>query len=170
IDLGPDRVLPWVNVAEAATLTRRLFEELGLKCFLKTTGGKGLHVVLPVTRRHTWDEVKTFARAVAERMVSAMPDRFIATAGKHHRSGKIFIDYLRNARGSLAVAPYSVRARPRATVATPLSWDELEPKLDPAKFNVLTVPERLDKIGDPWDGYARVRQTLTASSKRLRSA
>ena len=167
LDLDPDAGLPWTRVTEAAMLMHTLLQELGLESFLKTTGGKGLHVVVPLSRRHSWDEVKNFARACADHLVHANPGRFTAEASKTKRKGKVFIDYLRNARGALAVAPYSVRARSGATVATPLRWDELNEKLHPDDFNVATTIARIEREDDPWRGYAAVQQTLASASKKL---
>jgi bifunctional non-homologous end joining protein LigD len=166
LDLDPDPDLPWATVVAAAQLTHALLDELGLEVFVKTTGGKGLHVVLPLERRHSWDEVKGFAQKVAAHLAKTLPDQFTATMSKAHRGGKIFVDYLRNTRGATAVAPYSLRARPGATVATPLSWDELSAKIPPATFTIATVPERIAKKKDPWANYERRRQRLTAAMLR----
>jgi len=122
-----DWMLPHVIIA--AREVRLLLEELGLTSFLKTTGGKGLHLVVPIQPRAEWDEAKAFCRAVADFVVRAAPDRFIATMSKAARTGKIFIDYLRNGRGSSAVAPYSTRAKPGATVSAPIAWEELTSSL-----------------------------------------
>jgi bifunctional non-homologous end joining protein LigD len=138
-------------------------DDLGLKSFLRTTGGKGLHVVVPLTRRNTWEEAKQFAKSVADAMVDDDPRRYIATMSKAKRRGKIFVDYLRNQRGATAIASFSSRSRPGATVATPLAWSELNPRLDPQKFTVLSVPGRLNKLRtDPWTGLFKTRQSLTA--------
>ena len=123
-----------------------LLEELGLASFLKTTGGKGLHLVVPVQPRVEWDEAKAFCRAVADRMVRAAPDRFIATMSKAARKGKIFIDYLRNGRGATSVAPYSTRNRPGATVSAPIAWDELTPNLHSDHFTIENLPARLARL------------------------
>ena len=164
-DLDPDPGLPWASVVAAAKLTRTLLDELGLDCLVKTTGGKGLHVVVPL-RRHGWDEVKDFAQAVAEHLAKTLPEQFTATMSKARRRGKIFVDYLRNTRGATAVAPYSLRARAGATVATPLSWDELSAKIAPGAFTIATVPQRIAKRKDPWADYERRRQRLTAAMRR----
>ena len=166
IDFDPDAGLPWVNVVEAARATRQLLDELGLKSFLKTTGGKGLHVVVPLARRGAWDEVKSFARDIALRLVDEFPARFTAVASKARRKDKIFVDYLRNGRGATAVAPYSLRARAGATVAMPLAWDELTPSLRPDAYTLATVEKVLAKRRDPWAQFASVRQTITAKMKR----
>jgi len=166
LDLDPDPALPWAQVVAAAKLTRSLLDELGLDCLLKTTGGKGLHVVVPLVRRHRWDEVKEFARDVATHLAETLPDQFIATASKERRRGKIFVDYLRNTRGATAVAPYSLRARAGATVSTPLSWDELSAKTPPSAFTIATVPERVARKKDPWARYEQQRQRLSAAMRR----
>lgn len=168
MDLDPAPDVPWSRVVEAAQLTRALLEELGLRCFLKTTGGKGLHVVVPLKRRHGWDEVKAFSHAAARHLVQLAPDRFIANMAKAKRGGKIFIDYLRNGEGAVAVAAYSPRARPGAPVSTPIAWDELTPTLRPAEFNLQTVPRRLASLKqDPWADYGQTAYSLT---KRMREA
>ena len=166
-DLDPDAALPWGTVVDAARATRALLDTAGLASFVKTTGGKGLHVVVPLERRQSWDEAREFARGVALALVAKSPERFTATSGESNRRGRIFVDYLRNARGATAVAPYSLRARPGATVATPLSWDELSARVPPASFTIGTVPERIRRKRDPWTGYAARRQRLTASAWRV---
>ena len=124
-DLDPDPTVEWPYVVTAAKEVRLLLEELGLISFIKTTGGKGLHVVVPIQRRTTWDDAKAFCRAVADFMVRAAPDRYIAKMSKAARKGKIFVDYLRNDLGATAIAPYSTRNRAGATVSVPISWEEL---------------------------------------------
>lgn len=166
IDFDPDTGLPWVKVVKAACEAHRLLDDLGLKSFLKTTGGKGLHVVVPLARRGTWDEVKSFSRNIAMRLVDEFPARFTAVASKARRKGKIFVDYLRNGRGATAVAPYSLRARPGATVAMPLAWEDLTPSLRPDAYTLATVDKHLAQRRDPWADYASVRQTITAKMKR----
>ena len=168
-DLDPDPSVDWHEVIIAAREVRHLLEELGLVSFLKTTGGKGLHLVVPVQPRTEWDEAKAFCRAVADFMVLAAPDRFIATMSKAARKGKIFIDYLRNARGSTAVAPYSSRARPGATVSAPIAWDELTANLHSDHFTIENLPDRLSRLKkDPWADMAKTKQSITAAMmKRL---
>jgi len=167
LDLDPDPALPWVRVVEGAHLTRALLHEMGLSSFVKTTGGKGLHVVVPLARRHSWDEVKDFAHAVAEHMAQALPDQFTANMSKAERTGRIFVDYLRNARGATAVAAFSTRARPGATVSMPLSWDEIAENIQPDRFNVATVPALLrERKDDPWAQYWDLHQTLTAEMRQ----
>lgn len=167
LDLDPDPSVPWSRVVASAHTIRQLLEELGLKSFVKTTGGKGLHVVVPITRRRGWDEVKEFTRGVASLLVAAAPNEYTLSVSKARRKGKILVDYLRNARGSIAVEAYSTRARVGATVATPITWDELKPGLDPQRFTVRTMAKRFASLDrDPWDGYHRVRQSITAKIYR----
>jgi bifunctional non-homologous end joining protein LigD len=165
-DLDPDSGLSWTMIVAAARRTRSVLDELGLVALVKTTGGKGLHVVVPLERRHTWDEVKDFAQAVAAHLARTLPDQFTASLSKARRRGKIFVDYLRNARGATAVAPYSLRARAEPTVATPLPWDELSPRTTPDAFTLATVLERIAKRKDPWADYERCRRRLTAAMRR----
>jgi len=140
---------------------------IGLQSFAKTTGGKGLHVVVPLTPKLDWEAIKEFAKWVAERFVKAYPDRFTSNMAKRARTGRIFIDYLRNGRGATAIAPYSPRARVGATVATPLFWDEVEKGVKPDSFTVATVPARLRKIkADPWAEMAKLRQSIGALVRR----
>ncbi|HEU5048488.1 MAG TPA: DNA ligase D [Rickettsiales bacterium] len=160
-DLDPDPEVPWKNMVTAAKEIRTRMEEFGLQSFLKTTGGKGLHVVVPLTRKYTWDIVKAFARAVAESMTHDNRKLYIATSSKEKRKGRIFIDYLRNDVTATAVAPFSVRARENATVSTPLAWEELTPSLDPKSFTLRTIPKRLEKLkSDPWETFFSVRQNI----------
>ena len=167
IDLDPDPDLPWEKVMEGAKLTRALIEGLKLQCFLKTTGGKGLHVVFPIEPKNSWDEVKAFAESIAKFLVQAEPKRFTAKMAKQSRGGKIFVDYLRNAETASAVAAYSPRARPGAHVSTPLAWDELDETDVRGKFTVQNVPARLKRMKqDPWEDYGSVRQSITASMRK----
>ncbi|MBI4410737.1 MAG: DNA ligase D [Gemmatimonadetes bacterium] len=166
-DLDPGPGVEWRAVLEAARRMRDRLEELGLTSFVKTTGGKGLHVVVPLARRHDWDEVRTFARAVAEDIARTAPDRFTVQMAKAERDGKIFLDYLRNARGQTAVVAYSTRARAGAPVATPLAWDELEPGIRSDSFNIRNLPERLSGLEqDPWAGFAETVQWIGAAARR----
>jgi bifunctional non-homologous end joining protein LigD len=167
MDLDPDPDLPWEKVMEGAQLTRALIEGLKLKCFLKTTGGKGLHIVFPIERKNTWDEVKSFAEGIAKFLVRAEPKRFTAKIAKQSRGGKIFVDYLRNAETASAVAAYSPRARPGAHVSTPLSWDELDRTDIRTAFSVANVPERLRSLGaDPWADYGKIKQAITPAMRK----
>jgi bifunctional non-homologous end joining protein LigD len=168
IDLDPDPDVPWERLIEAAQLTREFIAELGLTGFLKTTGGKGLHVVAPIKPTRDWDTVKAFAQAVAVRLETAAPDRFTARMAKARRRGKIFIDYLRNARGSTAICAYSLRARAGAPVSMPLPWDALSRKKDLRghHFNLRSTGEQLEWSQAAWKDYDRARATLTVASLR----
>ena len=162
LDLDPDPAVPWESVIEGAQLLRTLLSELKLASFVKTTGGKGLHVVVPLQRVHTWDEVKTFSKALADHLVRMIPERFIANMSKKQRKGKIYVDYLRNAKGATAVAAYSTRARPDAPVSVPLAWDELSIDLLSDHFTVANLPDRLQDLRkDPWREYYNAKQRIT---------
>ncbi|MBP2869842.1 MULTISPECIES: DNA ligase D [Pseudomonas] len=161
LDLDPDPALPWKAMLEAAQLTLSVLDELGLQAFVKTSGGKGLHLVVPLARRDNWDTVKAFAKAIAQFMTAQLPERFTATSGPKNRVGKIFIDYLRNARGASTVAAYSVRARPGLPVSVPVSREELKGLRGAQQWTVVNVHERLKALKvDPWDGYAN-RQKIS---------
>jgi len=167
MDLDPDEALPWKLLVEGTLLTKTLLDGLGLKSFLKTTGGKGLHVVVPIKPELEWDELKAFTERIAQMLVKARPELFTAKIAKARRPNKIFADYLRNSETASAIAAYSPRARPGAGVSVPLAWDELDPKDDlRARLHVLNVPKRLARLKDPWAGYWRTRQVVTAKMKR----
>ena len=169
-DFDPDDGIGWTQVVEAVGVLRALLDDLGLEGFLKTTGGKGLHVVVPIRPTLDWTQAKGFTKAVADLLVETFPDRFIATLSKAQRKGKIFIDYLRNAEGATAIAPYAVRARAKAPVSTPIGCKELDADVRFDHFNVRNVPERLRGLRqDPWAAIGEVRQTVTrAMFKRVR--
>jgi bifunctional non-homologous end joining protein LigD len=150
-DLDPDQGLGYEAVISGAQQLRRIFESAKLKTFVKTTGGKGLHVCIPIAPDLGWDVVKDFTGSIAEAMAKAAPELYVATQSKAKRAGKTFIDYLRNGRGATFIAPYSTRARENAPIAVPLEWDELSPKLPPNHFNVRNIGARLAKLKrDPW--------------------
>src|SRR5690606_16232374 len=160
IDLDPGDGVAWSAVIDAATEVRERLEAAKLAPFLKTTGGKGLHVVAPLKPAAGWDAVKDFARQIADSMEADAPDRFIARATKAERKGKIFVDYLRNGRGATAIAPYSTRARQGATVAMPLGWDDLGPEIGPGYFTVDNAMARLDNLdADPWADFRKAAAT-----------
>jgi len=166
-DFDPDVGLPWERVTEAAIDMREALTGIGLQSFPKTTGGKGLHVVVPIAPKLGWDAVKEFAHWVAKKFVTAYPDRFTDNMAKRARAGRIFIDYLRNGRGATAIGAYSPRARPGAPVATSLSWAEVEGGVKPDQFTVLTVPGRLAKLNsDPWAEMPKLRQSISAKVRR----
>jgi bifunctional non-homologous end joining protein LigD len=167
LDLDPDPGVSWRRFREAAERVRALLDRLELAWFLKTTGGKGLHFVLPLTRRHSWDEVKTFAAAIARRLAADAPDVFIATASKARRKDLVFVDWLRNTDGATAVAAYSLRARPGLPVSMPIEWSELAQDVRGAHFDWRNVPQRLKmRKRDPWAQYEDARQALRASMLR----
>ena len=160
-DLDPGEGLGFDAVVAGALDVRARLDRLGLASFVKTTGGKGLHVVLPIDPVRPWPEVKAWAKAFSERMAADAPDLYLIRAAKAERTGRIFIDYLRNDPTATAVGPYSTRARPGAPVAMPLPWDALVPGLDPAAFSVRTVAGLLARQGDdPWALLAETVQRL----------
>lgn len=161
-DLDPGDDVPWSSVVEGAQEVRERLEALGLESFVKTTGGKGLHVVVPLRPKAEWGRVKDFAGRVALAMSKDSPDRYTATLAKRARNGRIFIDYLRNGRGATAVAAYSTRARAGAPVSTPIAWDELPSLRSGQQFRVANLPGRLQNLRqDPWSGLADLAQDLT---------
>jgi bifunctional non-homologous end joining protein LigD len=168
-DLDPDEDLDFADVRAAAVEVRDVLASLGLKSFALLTGGKGIHVVMPIAKRNSWDEVKTFAHDLANRLAETAPDRYVANMSKKKRRGRIFLDYLRNERGSTAICPYSPRRKAAASMATPVSWDELPRIRSAAAFTLETLDRRLASVkGDPWKGYKQAaRQTL--SEARLKA-
>ncbi len=166
-DLDPDEAVGWEDVVVAVTQLRALLAQMNLVGFLKTTGGKGLHVVLPIRATLTWDDARAFTRGVARALSRDFPDRYTASAAKARRPGKIFIDYLRNAEGATAIAPYSVRARANAPVAMPIGWDELTADVRFSHFNLSNIAQHLaTQRADPWAGFAAARQTITMAHIR----
>ena len=160
-DLDPAPDVAWARVAAAAIDVRDLLARVGLKSFVRTTGGKGLHVVVPLRPAPTWEKAKEFAHAIAQSFAAVRPAEFLAVASKRRRDGRIFIDYLRNTRGATSIASYSLRARPGAPVALPLRWSELKTLDSGEAFNIRNVPPRLARLrADPWAGYAALRQDL----------
>jgi bifunctional non-homologous end joining protein LigD len=166
-DLDPAPGVAWRDVLEGARLIRKILEEVGLTAFLKTTGGKGLHVVVPLEPLAGWDDVKAFAKAISSGLAKHLPERYIDVMTKSKRGGKIFIDYLRNGYGATSVAAYSTRAKPGAPVSMPLRWNEVTPDLDPGTFTLETVPKRLHRLRhDPWAELAKIRQTISPDMQR----
>ncbi|MDJ0511826.1 MAG: non-homologous end-joining DNA ligase [Methyloceanibacter sp.] len=166
-DLDPDEGLRFGVLREAARHVKDVLAELGLTSFLRATGGKGVHVVAPLAPKAGWPAVKDFSRAVADSLVRQAPDRYTANPLKRSRTGKIFIDYLRNSRGNSAICNYSPRAKPGAPVAVPLRWRELAQLESGAPYTVKTLPTRLSRLkGDPWEGFFAERQTITPQARR----
>ena len=166
-DLDPDEGLAWPRVTEAAIEIRDALLAIGLQSFAKTTGGKGLHVVVPLQSNLGWDEVKAFTKWVADQFVAQSPERFTANQAKRARRGRIYIDYLRNSRGATAIGAYSPRARQGAPVSTPLFWEEVEKGVRPEGFTVATVPQRLAALdSDPWAEIGELRQSISAAVRR----
>ena len=166
-DLDPDEGLPWSRVCEAALEMRGVLASIGLDSFVKTTGGKGLHVVVPLTPKLGWDDVKAFTHALVGDLAKRFPQRYTANQLKRERRDRIYLDYLRNARGATAVGAYSTRARSGATVSTPLFWSEVEAAIRPEQFTVTTVPARLAALpSDPWAEIGQLRQAVTAATLR----
>jgi bifunctional non-homologous end joining protein LigD len=167
-DLDPGEGERWERVQEAATLLRGLLLELGLQSWLKTSGGKGLHVVVPLTPREDWDTVKAFAQAAVQHLARVIPQRFTAKMGAANRVGKLFVDYLRNNHGATTAAAFSARSRPGLGVSMPIAWEDLAALKRSDQWNVRTAREHLSfQTVDPWADYARCKQTLAAALKTL---
>jgi bifunctional non-homologous end joining protein LigD len=165
-DLDPDEAVAWAAVVEAARLLRSRLEDLDLESYVKTTGGKGLHVVVPLKPDAGWEATLEFTRVISERLEREEPARYTTEMSKARRKGKILIDYLRNSRGSTSVAAYSTRAKPQAPVSTPIRWDELG-RVRPDQFTVANLGRRLEGMrSDPWAGYFQSRQRLTAAIRK----
>lgn len=170
-DLDPGENISWRALIDAAFTVRRRLASLGMTGFVKTSGGKGLHVVAPLEPKASWPAAKRFARSIADQMTAEEPDRFVATITKARRRGKILVDYLRNGRGATAVAPYSTRARPGAPVSLPIDWDELDSIAGPAYFTVDNAPVRLANLrADPWDGFRKAAVPVPSAPERRTAA
>jgi bifunctional non-homologous end joining protein LigD len=168
LDLDPDPALPWRSMQEATRLTLSVLDELGLQSFLKTSGGKGIHIIVPLARRADWDTVKAFAKAIAQFMARELPERFTAISGPKNRVGKIFIDYLRNGRGASTVAAYSVRARPGLPVSVPIAREELDDIRSAQQWTVDNLQRRLEGLKqNPWQGYANRQRLSRAMWEKL---
>jgi bifunctional non-homologous end joining protein LigD len=154
-DLDPDEGVPWAHVSEGARAILAALEDLGLRGFVKVTGGKGLHLMVPVEPHADWETAKAFARDVAARLAAERSERYTTNPLKEARTGRIFLDHLRNSRGATAVATYSTRARPRAPVAMPLAWDALGDATAAPRYGMADFPAE-----DPWKGFFEVRQRL----------
>ncbi|MEN5107273.1 DNA ligase D [Pseudomonas sp. TWI672] len=167
LDLDPDPALPWKSMVEATQLTLVVLDELGLQSFLKTSGGKGIHIMVPLTPKASWEEVKSFSQAVVKYIAKLIPDRFSAVLGPKNRIGKIFIDYLRNAKGATTVNVYAARAREGLPVSVPIYREELVDLKSAARWNITNLQERLDELAgdDPWEDMACVQQLITEDMK-----
>ncbi|WP_448108358.1 DNA ligase D [Pseudomonas azerbaijanoccidentalis] len=167
LDLDPDPALPWKRMIEATQLTLTVLDELGLKAFLKTSGGKGIHLVVPLTRKLGWDEVKDFSHAIVSHMAKLLPERFSAVSGPKNRVGRIFIDYLRNGLGATTICAYAARTREGLPVSVPIYREEVAELKGGNQWNIHNVHERLAEVGDgPWEDLKKTRQTITAEMRR----
>ena len=170
-DLDPGDGTSWREVIEAAQLIRARLAQVRLQSFVRTTGGKGLHVVVPLHPSCPWGDAKCFAQAFAQQLADEQPNSFTAKTATNERAGRIFIDYLRNSRGATSVASYSLRARTGATVAMPLRWRELSHCGGGQDFNIRTVQRRLKRLrSDPWEGFATLRQDLSKALHAYRAS
>lgn len=160
-DLDPSEEVVWSEVIDCALLLHERLQQAGLQSFVKTTGGKGLHIVVPLIPQANWDEIKEFSGMVADDMVSQNPQKYIATMSKAKRQHKIFIDYFRNMKGATAIAPYCTRALPGAPISTPVSWQELKRINSPQQFTLNNIKKRLTNLKkDPWQGFFEVDQAI----------
>jgi bifunctional non-homologous end joining protein LigD len=166
-DLDPGEGVGWKEVRDAALLVRSMLEELKLATFLKSSGGKGLHVVVPLKPQHGWATVKAFSKAIVEHLSRVLPQRFVARSGASNRVGRIFVDYLRNGRGATTVAAWSARARPGMGISVPMTWLELESMKSAPGWSVRDFQSRLDTGNAPWKAYARSRRGLDAAMRKL---
>jgi bifunctional non-homologous end joining protein LigD len=167
LDLDPDPALPWKAMIEATQLTLAVLDELGLKSFLKTSGGKGIHIVVPLTRKETWDGVKRFSQALVQHIARIVPERFSAVSGPKNRVGRIFIDYLRNSQGATTIAPYSARTRDGLPVSVPIDREEVATLKGANRWTIANLHERLAALdADPWQDYTRTKQTITATMRK----
>ncbi|MBC3195829.1 DNA ligase D [Pseudomonas poae] len=167
LDLDPDPALPWKSMIEATQLTLTVLDELGLKSFLKTSGGKGIHIVVPLTPKADWDAVKSFSHAVVKHIANLLPDRFSAVSGPKNRVGKIFIDYLRNGMGATTICAYAARSREGLPVSVPIFKEELKDLKGANQWTVRNLHERLGELdADPWADLPGTRQTITAQMRK----
>ncbi|MGQ0697414.1 MAG: DNA ligase D [Panacagrimonas sp.] len=166
-DLDPGEGVAWKEVQEAAQLVHGFLSQLGLTAFLKTSGGKGLHVVVPLRKLHDWDGVKGFSQAIVSHLAKNIPQRFVAKSGPKNRIGKIFIDYLRNGLGASTVCAWSARARPGLGISVPVDWSELESLRGGDHWTVRTAHTRLDRGNEPWKTYAKAARSLNPAMKML---
>jgi len=167
LDLDPDPALPWKSMVEATQLTLTVLDELGLKSFLKTSGGKGIHLVVPLTPKDDWESVKSFSHAIVKHIAKLLPERFSAVSGPKNRVGRIFIDYLRNGLGATTICAYAARTREGLPVSVPIFREELLEIKGANAWNIRNLRERLDGLdADPWTDLSKTRQTITAEMRR----
>jgi len=166
-DLDPGENTKWEAMQQAAQLLRAFLQQLELEAVIKTSGGKGLHVMVPLRKQYDWDTVKDFSHAIVDHMATSFPDRFTAKSGSHNRVGKIFVDYLRNGFGATTVAAWSARARPGLGVSVPLAWNELEKVTSGAHWTVANIEPRIHKGNTPWNAHPIVPQNIKRSMKIL---
>ena len=166
-DLDPGAGVAWTQIQEAAEVVRVFLGQLGLAAFLKTSGGKGLHVVVPVKKGCGWDTVKGFSQAIVAHLSRTLPDRFVVKSGPKNRVGLIFIDYLRNGLGATTACAWSARARPGLGISVPVRWDELAGLRGGDHWTIRTAQDRLDDGNAPWDGYAAAAKRLPPAMKAL---
>jgi len=166
-DLDPGPSVSWSQVLRTAERLRKLLKKLELKCFVKTTGGKGLHVHVPIAPVYAWDQVKEFSKSVVKLLQEEFPKDYTVTSSKKSRGGKIFLDYLRNDFGATAVVPYSLRAKDAPFVATPLRWSELKKIKGASAFDLEGVLKRLAKSpADPWPEFFELKQKISVLKQK----
>jgi bifunctional non-homologous end joining protein LigD len=166
-DLDPGEGIAWQKMQEGAELIRSLLERVGLASFLKTSGGKGLHVVVPIAPKDGWDAVRELAKKIVEHMAATLPDRFVAKSGAKNRVGRIFVDYLRNGFGATTACAWSARARPGVGISVPCAWGELGAVTSGAHWTIRNAHERIEERGDPWRGYAQTKQSAAKAMKAI---
>jgi len=169
LDLDPDPALPWKSMVEATQLTLTILDSLGLQAFLKTSGGKGIHLVVPLTPEASWDDVKGFSQAIVKHMAKLIPERFVAVLGPKNRVGRIFIDYLRNSKGATTANAYAARAREGLPVSVPIYREEILEIQGANVWNIHNLHERLAELGsdDPWANYHDTRQVITVEMRDM---
>lgn len=168
-DFDPSPGVPFSQVREMAKATKKLLESLGLYTFIMTTGSRGVHVVVPLKRTLLFDEVREFAKEVAQRLVEQYPEKCTIEMHESKRGKRVFIDWLRNAWSATGVAPYAVRAKPGAPVATPISWEELS-RVTPQQYTIKNIFQRISRVKDPWKDMQKKACALTQARKKLKSA
>lgn len=165
--LDPDPALPWKSMVEATQLTLTILDELGLTSYLKTSGGKGIHIVVPLKPKASWEEVKAFSQRIVQHMAKLLPERFSAVSGPKNRIGRIFIDYLRNSQGATTICAFLARTREGMPVSVPIYREEVAELKGANVWTIHNVHERLAEVGDgPWKGVSSAKQTITSEMRR----